>query len=315
MQNKKLNIDIQILKELSHVSITSMEDRIKNDVFHFDIMSGTSNERGTGCDRVKEIAFKKAQSELIERLVLRIAKKHDESIDSSNGFAAHSTLEKAQRSAKNELIERDLFLTSWFSGRNPFWETDKIHAINHSLVVSEAKLFEDVNLELKIGYIGNCSNVHCIMAITYDKSGEFGGIFSAGADQDINLALEKAILEQRRIATYIINSINTGTPVYTPKLDLVKTTDHQNIYLNKDKSSFIKKYISTSNNPITLSPVTTSFIEYALPEPIGRNTKVVQCVSNDVQKYFIGNELSQINYKRIMEVGELDLSRRTHPFG
>jgi hypothetical protein len=316
MENQYKKVAPTILNYLDEVEIGSMKDCFKDDVFHYDIRSLATNNHGTGSDSIREIAFLKAQTELIERLTISLAQESDRNIKTSNGFAAHTNLAIAQRSAFKELIERDLFLTSWFSGHYPSWDIKHLNSIDFDFLESNVKLFKTQNFGLKVGHIGRCGNHQCLVAVLYDLEDRFGGVFAAVADEDINSALKKVVIDQRRMATYISNSINSDLPLYTEISDLVKPTDHQNYYLNLKRKDFINNYINTSREPIELSPINAHYAIYELPEAISNSIKVVQCMSDEVQDYFIGADVeANINISRIKEIGELDLSRRIHPFG
>lgn len=316
MEDKYQKISSDLLEYLNDVTIAITQDQLGSEVFHYEASSKLIDECGTGSDTTKEVAFLKAQSELIERLIINIKRGMTTSKTTSNGFAAHTSLERAKRSALSELLERDLFLTSWFSGHYPSWNIKDINLLDLSFLNSNIDLFQQRDLGLKIGYIGRCGDYHCLVAVLFDLKERFGGIFAAVADQDMNSALKKVIIDQRRMATYILNSINSNLPIYREDSHLIKPSDHQNHYLNLKRKDFINDYINTSREPIELSPIKTNYTIFELPEAISNSINVVQCRSEEVQDYFIGAEIeSNINISRIKEVGELVTSRRIHPFG
>jgi hypothetical protein len=316
MEDKVTEVDPVILTYLSDVNITTMSDRLAGNLHHYEITSNLTSERGTGYDFEKEVAFQKAQSELVERLVLLLVKLKDKSFKTSNGFAAHTTISKAKESAYKELIERDLFLTSWFSGHYPSWNLDEFLSLDFNLLNTEISLFESHQLGLKVGYIGKTEDIFCLTAVIYDLKERFGGLFVAAADYDANIALKKLLMDVRRMGTYILNSITSNRPLYSDNNLLFKAIDHQNYYLNIRRLSFIKNYINNHGEPIKLSPIHKFYTVFNLPKEISSTMSAVHCNSSDAQNYFIGRDLSQnINISRIKEVGGLDLSRRVHPFG
>lgn len=82
------------------------------DYYDFKVMieiNGFTYE-GFGSDKSQDLALTKAIAESIERSLLR------GSIRSSNGIALHTEKTLAQENARQELIERDLFLFHYYSG-------------------------------------------------------------------------------------------------------------------------------------------------------------------------------------------------------
>lgn len=72
---------------------------------------------GCGEDRVsREIAYEKAVSEIIERIAYKVLSRNGVVLStSSNGWAAHKSLELAAQSAVYELIERDSAVRHWLT--------------------------------------------------------------------------------------------------------------------------------------------------------------------------------------------------------
>lgn len=77
-----------------------------------------------GEDNSSELAMTKAVAELIERSALwKWNKANNKNSKSSNGWAAHNSIEAAKLSAILELVERDAVLAQWYSA-TPFLEID-----------------------------------------------------------------------------------------------------------------------------------------------------------------------------------------------
>ncbi len=85
------------------------------DYFDFQVKLNIDGKilEGYGLDRNQDNALTKAIVEAIERNVVK------NEILTSNGIAAHVDLAKAKENARNELIERDLFLSHFYSS-TPF---------------------------------------------------------------------------------------------------------------------------------------------------------------------------------------------------
>jgi hypothetical protein len=314
MEDKTTTVDIAILCELKDVYISKMRDQLKDDLYHFDLKSKHTGTRGLGCDAKEEIAYLKAQNELIERLVYRFEKTKNP-LKSSSGFAAHSTLDNCKLSAFNELLERDLFLTSWFSGSYPNWDLSDMN-INFEYLKEQIDLFKSFDFGLKVGHIGNCGETHCLTAVLFDVKNRFSGLFAASADKNPNTALKKVIMDMRRIGTYLINTIREGTPLFSEVVNFTETTDHQDYFLHNNRRDLIHNYLNTNGKAIELTPINPSYKRFVLPIEISSRIEVVQCSSPNVQNYFIGTNMEEnINFSRLKEVGFLDLTRKVHPFG
>lgn len=70
---------------------------------------------GHGESDVEMLAVQKGIAEAIERSAFYHMFEHDPLISTSNGWAAHLSKERAQSSARTELLERDAVLVHWFS--------------------------------------------------------------------------------------------------------------------------------------------------------------------------------------------------------
>ncbi|WP_414698965.1 YcaO-like family protein [Oligoflexus sp.] len=103
------------------VEIRVLRSLVDPSVFHCILTK--EHIRGFGTDTDSSLALLKACAEFNERLDYH---RQVESglASTSNGFAAHSNFELASRSAINELIERDTFLTSWATRQPPYWLSD-----------------------------------------------------------------------------------------------------------------------------------------------------------------------------------------------
>lgn len=76
---------------------------------------------GTGSP---DLAKVKAVSEAIERFCMFSVCETDRTISSSNGWSAHTTIERAKENAVSELIERDTALRTWFNA-GPYYLVPK----------------------------------------------------------------------------------------------------------------------------------------------------------------------------------------------
>lgn len=112
----------------------------------------------------------------------------------SNGAAAHQTLEKAILAGALELIERDAFMIHWLTGSAP-------DVIDKESVKSEKlqeifSRFERYHLDLRLLYLKTDFPVHIVCAVILDESG-IGPAVIVGASAEFNIddAIEGATKE------------------------------------------------------------------------------------------------------------------------
>lgn len=118
-----------------------------------------------------DLPFKKATSEAIERLALRLHCRKNKVGETSNGWAAHVTPDLAIRSAFFELIERDVALTNWENG-GPFfmvpmalWPAPILDWVASRTVQPE---YHDLEV-----FLGHSENGACISALLFNGRGNF----------------------------------------------------------------------------------------------------------------------------------------------
>jgi len=85
--------------------------------YHFSVLEESSGAHGFGGAETAALAQTKAVFEWIERKIYRQFGR--DSLASSSGWAAHSSLEKAKLAAEWELLERDALLCSWLKQISP----------------------------------------------------------------------------------------------------------------------------------------------------------------------------------------------------
>lgn len=108
---EKAAIELGLLRQLSSSRLVRPNGyRLSDDACRVEVL--LNGEVGEGFGE-GEHAHAKAFSEAIERAALKSVWSAGESSSSSNGWAAHITLEKAVEAGLLELIERHVVLTSW----------------------------------------------------------------------------------------------------------------------------------------------------------------------------------------------------------
>jgi len=144
-----------------------------------------------------DLAMTKAVAELLERAALITWNRlRPENIKSSNGWAAHQTVEAAKQAAIFELLERDAVLGQWYTS-TPFLEIELDHLPtsirnwrNEELAKSE---FPIMRILLSTKGIG--PSVTCVLM---NKDGF--GVSSHATRESLELAIESAIAEACRAA-------------------------------------------------------------------------------------------------------------------
>lgn len=154
---------------------------------------------GYGESDVELLAIQKSIAEAIERAVFKSAQQENPALLSSSGWAAHLSKEKAQTSARMELLERDAALTHWFT-QTPLREIEigewPKTLQNWALKeLSQAPRFNRLRILLThLGFIP------ALTVILHDHEG-FGFVAHATA-QNFRKTLEKAMQEVCRIADF-----------------------------------------------------------------------------------------------------------------
>lgn len=118
-----------------------------------------------------DLSFKKATSEAIERLALRLHCQRNKVGETSNGWAAHVTPDLAIRSALFELIERDVALTSW-ENDGPFFTVPMVLWPKPILDWLAAQTVQPEYHDLKL-LLSHSENGACVSALLFNGRGNF----------------------------------------------------------------------------------------------------------------------------------------------
>lgn len=203
----------------------------------FDITASISidGERwyGRGHSQDKDTALIIALSEAIERCVGL------QKYQSSNGIATHTDVDSARINSRNELLERDLFL-SHFLTRTAYACEKDYEFINASAV----KFITSNNDKVRLFRTWPSNYGVCYIVLIYGEP-MWGAIFGhCFGDQDAEILIEKAFLEAFRQYYHkrANNLLNTNYTLADfcnrSKWDF---TDHELLALNVDYFAEIKK--------------------------------------------------------------------------
>lgn len=145
---------------------------------------------GWGFGDSEDLALTKALAEAIERIVMQ-----ESDLATTNGLAAHSTLEKAKEAARGELIERDLFLCHYHT-KTPLRQAPK--ETESAKVLKTARAwFSEQGITLHVRGLDGGGVV--VIADGRQAAKPFGLTFGAGCKGSSEASLTSALLECTRI--------------------------------------------------------------------------------------------------------------------
>jgi hypothetical protein len=132
LMGKKLKVDpVTQAIEIKNIMPTVRPEGFRLSQFAFNAFAKVDESEVLGCgeDMLDEtIAREKAISEVIERAVLALTARSLKRKISSNGWAAHTSVEDAALAAVYELIERDSALTHWLT-KTPMQKLSNVESL------------------------------------------------------------------------------------------------------------------------------------------------------------------------------------------
>lgn len=320
MENEYKQIKESFIRNLiKKVKVRKIKDAFHDGIYHYNHYIEEYNLYGVGSSKNEAIAFLKSQNELLERLCFFYEKEVNKEKISTNGFATHENVEKAKKAAYLELVERDIFFSSWLAGKKPEWK-DNLKATG---LKNLADIFLDFDLKIQFGIIGRCGDYYCLISSLscLKKEKRFGASFALSVGLSPDEGYKKLILDQHRMGTLILNSLSQGETFNFKKNhnEMVHPLDHTNYYLNPNNFNAIKPYLTKSEEKITLPKLTEkTFIIYKLPSIVKFTGSVVRCISCEAQQYFTGKTTEKkINKNRIFHLTDdfQSLNYALHPLG
>lgn len=265
---------------------------------------------GSSIDKSSDMAFVKAGAEAIERLVCVENGIH------STGVASHIDYESAKCNAKNELLERDSFLSHFF-GNVPFSEVSSKYIESQSFVNISNKL-DSLGIDLKIVRLKSHVDMHGFACFCTPSNPEmsFSSVIGLSYSSSEEESFYKSILECLPAMVWYLNN--------KTELELLSTDeffqdrqftpdDHRNLYLNNCLQKEIKDII---NNTVPflendVSRPSFNFTELKSTSEIVNNSpvKIVKASSQDIQNIFYGpTKMELINTKRLKEFSGCEIS-------
>jgi hypothetical protein len=266
---------------------------------------------GSSIDKSSDMAFIKAGAEAIERLVCVENDLH------SNGVAAHINYDLAEENAKDELLERDSFL-SHFIGNVPFIKPSSSF-LESKLFVNISSRLKSLGVELKIVKLKSQVDKHGFACFCLPSGQEmsFSSVIGLGFSSTEVESFEKAILECLPAMIWYLNNSKEvellSSDVFLEDRSF-SPDDHRNLYLNKYLQEEMKNIVnnivpSLENDNSSLSFEYTklkSKSAFINDSPIS----VIRATSDDIQNIFYGpTDLKFVNIDRLKQFAEHEISQ------
>lgn len=241
-------------------------------------------------------ALEIALSEAIERAVF-----HEGLFYTTNGMAAYPNVDGARLHAKQELIERDLFLCHYLT-MTPFYP----YPFQHPLVGDLWKL----GIEMSFHRTASWNNCSCVVAIA---SGEkfkrpFSYIIGSGASANLSDAASKAILEAALNVIHVIED-KTSTAISLGdflSIEMPGVEDQLRMAMSFDVREGIKPLLQYRTDKVipNVSAENDAFEFQVLHQPDVEQSRaplyVVRCFNRDLQKLFFGKTTNdKVNFERL----------------
>lgn len=309
----KLNSNIKLF---SNSNLTKMG--IFDITVEIEIDGVDSFGRGTDFDR--NIAIRKAMSEALERFYLKYNK-----FPNSNGMAAHFNKANAIENAKNELIERDLFLCNFLTS-TPFSvmeassiEIDKCREILRKGV--RLNFYKMGEGDQKIAVLCTIDGIEC-------EAVPFGYFMGTSVSNNLKSAINSAFCEAYRSFAHFASSENTKEISERSFLNMraheICFEDHGYLSLNLDYAKKLREIYFEDKFAKVSSILTPIFVEQNIPV----HSLIEDCplivarvTSSSLQNLYCGfdNNLNA-NLGRLKEFSKglgrelLMISKMPHPF-
>ena len=294
---EKLCLKVMRPKHIQKYIPNAFEYRVFVNLFDNEI-------QGIGIDFDEDIAFLKAFSEAVERaycLKLQL---------SGSAVAAHWSKEDAISNAKDELVERDAFLTKYLLGK-------VAKSILTNSLVDEINLLLNGKAKIELFDISSVEGIYSYLVVGKIKTG--GIVIGLGTSKDKNKAIQKAIFESVSRVSYFLDY---GVPS--------SNNEESNLLENIQSDEFLKSnfYLRSKENKET-NPNLEKLKEDISYEIIGNLSEIVpelniviaQATSPSYQGMYKG-ELNEsiINFERLETLSNShvyyeSLEQRLHPVG
>jgi len=273
--------------------------------------------KGRGHSNTQDNALKKAISEAVERIVgLEFA-------ESTNGIASHFRLDLAKENARNELIERDLFLCHFMTNTPFIFSRDLTNLIPEGVRSYISDEGDSISIySMRHNSIGK--GLVCLISGKDIWGGIVGLSFGTECDQQL---VVKATLEAFRLYWHRRSrkSLHSGLPIHK-FLEQTSWTfvDHGNLCLNLEYFKSIQHLFSAEKKIETAALVYYDLTEFSFEILSDKYSDlydcplyVVRCTSPYAQKLLAGpfnsENFSIEGLRRFTNNNEYHVNKLPHP--
>lgn len=314
-----------LFPSINEIHLTRFTDALGDDIFHYQVTNSSRSYTGYGSDKDENLAMHKAYAEFIERRAFSMMNERYYNVATSSGFAVHPELSQAYQNAKQELIERDVFLTSWLKMKSPAWLSEN-HFEKYKLkFLSDSKRkFSKYNFEIKFGIIGIIDDIKVSVAAIFPKTSlglDFGFCISTKAHPFLDKAFEGCISDLRRMATVLLNRKSKGLPLFEPynEKNVKEPAHHMEFYLAPKNTLNLEWYFQSNEEIMNFESFETAYTEIKdqCSDPrAAPNFFIVFAHSKECQNYFCGpTNDALINHTRLKKLPDVLLNYKLHPLG
>ncbi len=203
--------------------------RLSKYLFRTEVQSGDVIESGCGEDDSKLLAYEKSLAEAVERVIFRLMKNKGVGTETTSGWAAHISKDKARKAALEELSERDAIMVHWLL-KKPMIEIDP-KSFPYWLkqwVKNELSLHPILKrLRVLVTLDGWSPTVTSILMTDQGR-----GVLSHACANTLTMTLRKAMTETCRLATNIDhkNFYESSHDLLLDKVSKINPEDHGMLY-------------------------------------------------------------------------------------
>lgn len=192
--------------------------------------------RGAGFGYSDESAIVRAWGEFVERYSFCVEIQKDLSILTSNGFAAHTNEDSAKENAVTELIERDVFLSSWLLHR-PAKEVDISLAVSPR-ELDRLKRLTQRGFKIRFGVYGTCMGRQVgVVVVQSDRHSAMATAAKPSVGELYSHLIREAATTVHDLTSSTLAPIQTIDEKAAP-------IDHLRLYLEADQKWFLDNLIS-----------------------------------------------------------------------
>jgi hypothetical protein len=295
------------------IQLRSFFNPLSDAVFHVEIDDG-NGAVGYGDGFSEGEALQKAYSECLER-------RHFQTLDAAIGYpgmASHPDRQQAEANARFELIERDVFLTTYLAKRPPCWlachQTEPALPSSYSQLIQQLAAF---GFSVRLGIVGTCDGAVVSVAALQEggPTQRFGHSIHPAADSDWKAAIRKSLLSAARSAGIIQTKFELGEKAFRDVeiFSLSSPSEHRDYHLNPANVDKFSWYFSSVEDVVVLPPLEVTLTSLQAPTPHAWTQYIAMASSTGAQTYFTGFNRNRIHHERVGLLAGSELNMEPHP--